>query len=698
MAAGSRLAALAVLALLLAMHGAVPFLATPTLPQAVWTTSFSQSFANASMLTLHAANIGAPQPAAIAFGLAGAWPAGLFIYAGLHPADAYAAMAGLWLSVAFFCADRLARLAGAAPAAAVGGAALWLSMPMVWAHSGYSMLGLGFALLPFYFLCALLVLLRGTHAAFYPLACVVAVFMDGYSFVMFAAGASVLGAWLYWRLPERRRPIARRALPLHVGSLALAAGLYVLYVGTASFPPMPLDAFRTWGLDLAFFAVPTEGWHWIPDALGWSAARSEERFFGDASIWRTTFALPLVLAALWAWWKLRRVSALATGLLLALVLGFYLSLGPSLKVQATYTGAEHGKAMTEAQALGPTGSAWLSTRVPGLRDMRAAYRWLALTVFSAWLLLVLWLASGKRAPLVAAAIVGILNLPHPAEKWAEDRRNRDMFLRLDADLLADLGRFVRPNERIAFLPYGNDILGAYLAARLAAVSYNIGGDKNVAQAYRHWPETLRQIPMDAVEPGLPAQALLLLARGEADTVIVSYVDLLWGSHRWPSPPEHAARLRPVVTAIERAGLGRVTDRKWYALVRLAGEGGPAAETAVLRVLCAQPICVRGERLDPESAPATLAAGQFRVRLYGTGRSGGAGRIEVLSEQPGFRHASIALVASSPGAPGGILAEGYVNLHYRVEDFQLRLVPGEGDLLRVQGYEVLPRPRPAARAP
>ena len=697
MSTSSRVAALALLAPILAVYGALPFIATPTFAQALWTLGFSQSFANASMATIHAANIGAPQPAAIAFGLSGAWPAGLFIAAGMHPADAYAAMVALWLSVAFFGAYGLARLCGAAPAPALGAAALWLSMPMVWAHAEYSMLGLGFALLPFYFLCTLPVLLRGTHAVLYPLACVIAVFMDGYSFVMLAAGASVLGAWLYWRLPARRRDLARRALPLHLASFGFATGLYVLYVDAASFPPIPLEAFRAWGLDLAFFAVPAEGLHWIPDLLGWSAARSEERFFGDASVWQTTFALPLVLAALWAWWKVRG-APLATGLLAVLVLGFYLALGPSLKVHATHTPAEHGKAMSEAQALAPTGSAWLSTRVPGLRDMRASYRWLALAVFCAWLLLTLWLATGKRAPLLAAALVGLLNLPHPAEKWAAGRHNRQMFLQLDAELLGDLGRLVRANERIAFLPWGNDMLAGYLAARLAVVSYNVGGDKNVARAYRYWPQTLRQVPMGAVEPGFPAQALLLLARGEADALVLPYVDLLWGAHVWPSPPAHAARLRPAVAAIEGSGLARVTGRELYALVRLERGAGPAAEAAVLRALCAPPVCLRGERLAPQSPPAALAAGQFRVRLYGTGRSGGAGRIEVLSEQPGFRHASIALLRSAPGVAGGLLAEGYVNLHNRVEDFQLRLVPGEGDLLQVEGYEVLPRPRPAARAP
>lgn len=701
----TAVASAAAMAVVLVLYGAVPFVATPAQGQAVWTTGFAQSFANGSLLSIHAANFGAPNPAPIAFGLAGAWPAALFIAAGLHPADAYSAMAALWLGLAFFGAWRLARLVSLGAMPSLAAAALWLGMPIVWVHAPYAMLSLGIALLPLYFLCALQLMLRAPrlrYAALHVLACVVAVFMDGYTFVMFVAGASLLGVWLFAYSPPRRRLLARWALPAHVAGVGIAYALYVSYVGTSHYESAPLEAFRAWGLDLAFVAVPTQGVHWIPDTLGLSSARSEERFFGDPSVWRTAFALPILLAGLWAWWKARRACALATGLLAVLFVGFYLALGPSLKIQATHPpGDETGKAMAAHQAIAPTGSAWLSAHVPGLRDMRAAYRWLALAVFSAWLLLVLWLASAERSEFVlAAAVAGgiaLVNLPDIPGKWRGDAHNREMFVRIDAELVQDLGRFLKAGERVAFLPYGNDMLANYLAARLRLVSYNVGGDKNLTLARRHWPETLRQIRMGSVEQGFPAQALLLLVRGEAEAVVLPYIDLLWAAHRWPSPAEYRETLPAATAAMRRTGLVSVIEREHYALVRLEANSSPAAlETAVLQQLCAPPVCLRQDTSALASAPAPLAAGRFHFRVYGAGASAGQGRVEVVSKQGSFRHASIALPPRPAGAQGGILGDGYLVLHSRVEDLQLRVLAGEGDMLRLERYEVLPRP--AAKAP
>lgn len=62
------------------VYGAVPFVALPTLGQALWVSSFAQSFANSGWPSIFAHNFGLPAPAPIAFGLSGAlvevqcWP------------------------------------------------------------------------------------------------------------------------------------------------------------------------------------------------------------------------------------------------------------------------------------------------------------------------------------------------------------------------------------------------------------------------------------------------------------------------------------------------------------------------------------------------------------------------------------------------------------------------------------------------
>ena len=140
------------LAFILLIHGAIPFVSVPTLGQAILTTGFSQSLANQSIFDLYAINFGIPKPAAIAFGLAGVYPASLLIRVGIYPADAYTLMVAFWLSVAFFAAYQISRAFNLSSIISSLVSILWLSMPTIWNHAGYSMLSLGIGLLSFYFL------------------------------------------------------------------------------------------------------------------------------------------------------------------------------------------------------------------------------------------------------------------------------------------------------------------------------------------------------------------------------------------------------------------------------------------------------------------------------------------------------------------------------------------------------------------
>jgi hypothetical protein len=605
------------LAFVLYLHGAVPFLALPTLGQAVWTTGFSQSFVNESIFNIYARNFGGPEPAAIAFGLAGAWPAGLLIRAGLHPADAYSAMAAFWLAVGFFSAWRIGRLLGLPRTLAMLAAVLWMSMPVVRVHAGYSMVGLGIGLLPFYFLAALTLFSRHArssaprpvHCAFHVAAAVIAVFMDGYSFMMFAAGSTLLWAYLLVTRAEPARNLIGICLPVHALGLGLAYFLYTAYLGHAEFSREPMDFFRGWGLDLAFIAIPTQGQHWLFDILGLSVQRSEERYFGDPSVWTSSFSLPILAAGLVGWRRMRHRSALASGLLLLALAGLYMALGPSLKINATKPEpAPQVRLMPAESAIMPTGNAWISAHLPGFSAMRASYRWAALGIFGCWALAAL-LAAGiaaRRWRYAAVLLAGLtlLNLPHLADSWAKHTQHRRMFLAIDRELVAGLREALHPDEHVAFIPYRNDFIINYLAPRLGIRAYNIGGDKNLHAAQKHWPPALLEFnrELDGSEGDAIAGFLL---DGHADAVVIPYFHTLWAAHAWPclsmsaTPPSGGAarvrspsgpdcprqlkeRMSASIRRLEKHPYLLVNDTALFATMRLRPEFASSAGTNALR--------------------------------------------------------------------------------------------------------------------
>lgn len=597
-----------VLALLgvLLLHGAVPFIALPTLGQAVIMMGSSQAFANDSVLTVYSRWFGYPQPAALLMGMPVAYPAGLMIKMGLHPADAYAAMAAIWLTVAFFGAKRLSIWLGLRGLGALIAAVLWMSMPVTWGHAGYSSLSLGIALLPFYLWAALRVIAEKiakwqdqlSRAAAFIAVCIIAVFMDGYSYVMFAVGACLLGAFCFFRLPELRRNLLVISLPVIICGFTLSFLLYTAYIGQSSFEGDSLDFFRGWGLDLAFTIIPTQGIHWFWDVTGLSVARSDRYFFGDLSVWTTTFSFPVIVAGLFFWWRARKRVLLATGLLLVALFGLYMSLGPSLKVnsvrpEAMIETGDFSPLMPAELAVAPTGSAVLSEHLPGFQSMRAAYRWLALAMVGFWGLIVVGLGtlnSRKNSAwgLLLLVTLIVFNMPrldwkwqrfisqsHLGNAWQEMPTsyfdNRDMFLRLENELVSEMRGLLHEGERVAFLPYRNDFLVNYLAARLRIHAFNIGGDKNLFDAKEHWPPTMRSFSMWKVDRAFAERVLLLLARQESDVVVLPYIDMLWAGHSWPAPAEFREELAPVIAELKKSGFVTIEERDYYAVVRIAAE-------------------------------------------------------------------------------------------------------------------------------
>ena len=605
----AREKAFAVLAvgLMLLFHGAVPFLMTPTLGQALWTTGFAKSFANGHLYSIYAHDFGLPTPAAIAFGLAGALPASWLLRLGLHASDAYAGMVALWLMLAFYSAYLISQAFGGSRSVSILGAMTWMSMPTIWAHAGYSMLSLGIALLPFYLLAALNLFQHASvsgpksRAFLYFIAAFVSVFMDGYTFVMFATGSSILLCYFLLTDVSNRRSLLIVALPIQIASFSAAYLAYTIYVGTDQFETSPIDFFRGWGLDLSFIAVPTKGFHWFLDFLGVSVTRTDALYFGDASVWSTTFSLPVILAGLFAWWQVRRKCSVATGFLAVAIVGFFMALGPTLKIDAiksehiqTIQPRQQSAMMPAEYGLGPTGSTWISETLPGFKSMRASYRWSAVGIFALWTCVTIWAGSfprGSVIPVATLMVITFLNIPNLPQRYRALTDNRAQFLQIDGDLLEKLRGSVKRNEVVAFAPWGNDFIANYLAPTVGFRTFNIGGDKNLTSAQANWPPAMLALGGELDTSKISLITKILWDRN-ADVVVIPYFHMLWSPHLWPCvdqttakltelsreywnaipgfycPDQRKIMLRPVIQEMEQLPDVDVTDGDLFATIRL----------------------------------------------------------------------------------------------------------------------------------
>lgn len=610
---GEMLFAFLAFSTVLLIQEAVPFLMLPTLGQAVWSMGFSQSLANGSIFSLFAHDFGLPKPAAIAFGLSGAWPASLLIRLGMSAADAYSGVAALWLGLAFYSAYRIAVRFLATRTIALLGATTWCTMPIIWAHAGYSMLSWGIALLPFYFLAAFKLFAappRATYStanstALYFAATIVAIFMDGYTFMMFASGASIMLLCMFTSQPELRRPMIRFTIPIHIASFALAYFLYSRYIGKSTFDTPPIEFFRGWGVDLTYIAFPTRGVLWLPDLLGLSAKRTDEVHFGDASVWTTTFFLPTLILGIAGWWHLKRKLKGSSSFILIAAFGVYMSLGPSLKIdsikpeslQASHP-QQQSALMPANLSVMPTGNAWMSERLPGFNVMRASYRWSALGIFALWLLTLIWASQANNKPtlpwaLTLLAVIAI-NLPNPYEKWKNGTDNRAMFKQIDEDLATKLSGYIQPGDKALFLPWGNDFMANYLAPKLGFKTFNIGGDKNLAAAQTGWPQDLTGLD-GSLGPEKAQAAAMILVHGTADKLVIPYFNMLWAPHVWPCLAQTTAQLteeqkqqfrgiadfrcptasmealHPFITALTKLPPIEISESKFFAVARLKPE-------------------------------------------------------------------------------------------------------------------------------
>ncbi|MET3075720.1 hypothetical protein ABXV16_08175 [Pantoea leporis] len=526
-------------------YGSIPFFSIPTLGQAVWTSGFAKSLShNSNIFDFFARDIGFPNKAAIAFGLSGAWVQSLFIRMGFMTSDAYAMMNIFWILISYLGCLLLVKYFNVPKITQPLMVAVWFSMPIISQHLGYSMLSLGIALIPTYIYSTLTLIKSNIRnykkfsiiVVAYILLAIISVFMDGYTFVMYGCASSLL---ISYSIFKKNKPWQFTIIKtsIHFGCFILAYVLYVSFIGKGSYTASSEDYFRSWGLDISFLFIPTIGKSWILDILGYSTSRSERIFFGDPSVWNTTFCLPLILISIYSFVKAKPSPKIALPIFLIAMLAFYMSLGPSIKFESKRTNSIAEKKvpftdMPQSSALIPSGNAYLS-KLPGFNAMRATYRWLSLFLACLWIIFIICASkkNNKTNILLCITIIA-LNMPDLVKTIESKKYYRKMFSDINNDLINPLQRKVSSGNRVVFLPTSNDFLINYVAPMSNLNSYNIGGDKNLEEAKKHWPMEIRNFnSLDDENKAFYIENMLL--KGEVNTVVIPFLDMLWSAHVWP---------------------------------------------------------------------------------------------------------------------------------------------------------------------
>lgn len=394
--------------------------------------------------------------------------------------------------------------------------------------------------------------------------------MDGYTFVMFASASFAILVFYFTFENTRRLEIFYNSVLIFVGFF-VGFILYNSYSTSYDFRA-DIGFFRAWSLDIAYLIAPTRGNLWLPDILGLSAERPQQTLFGDASVHATTFALlPLCAAVIFLVSSYGDRKAKVIFFAVSVV-SLYLALGPSFKMNSLRP-VDMQSAMFDPMpaefALGSTRTEFLWQHVPGLNNMRAVYRWMALALVGFWAVTML-AVSDRRMPKAAGSGVLILllmfNVPNLGPRLQYYAGNRSAFLAMDYDI-GQLSAVFRRGETVAFLPPGNDFLINYLAPRLGIRSFNIGGDKNASFARQHWPKVLQEAA-NAHTADTFADGVLRVLKGTADVVAVPYIDLLWAAHQWPAPKSRFEQVRPYVEKLRQSGRAEIVETEHYAIVRI----------------------------------------------------------------------------------------------------------------------------------
>lgn len=490
----------------------------------------------------------------------------------IHSVDARTLACAIALLISFFGATQLMRTLGANSFVALVCAFSFLSTSLLWGHVGYGPLPFAFALLPTFILFDFFVLkqtmskkwagARGVVSlsilAFLAIAVrCIAIFMDGYIFVIWSL-VSVILVVLDLYQQSRNRQCASALVNGSIVAVSLTAS-YVFYKSftaiSGSFATMPADYFRAQGVDIISLFLPAPGTSLLLSWLGTGYTYDKFAFFGDGSNQSFNFlgySLIFMTAGFFAF-RPKQMDLRIQVIILSLVASLFLSLGPSIKFASRRSEpAPPDHRPTFSDYLMPASAArinlhtdFLYTKTPGLKNMRAIYRWLVLTKAAAVILAAIFITSllksrHRKWAVIAMVLLAVESCPPVFALEAKYRIFRQQLLLFDRTVIAPLQNHVPPESIVVFASSENDYLANYMAPRADIYCYNVGGDKNFEIAMPHIPERINEIRLGH---DTNDNAFELMKTGELEYLVVPFFNLRWNSYSWPPSKQQVATMR-----------------------------------------------------------------------------------------------------------------------------------------------------------
>lgn len=532
---------------LMFLYSVIPFVSIPNTAISIWAIGFARSIANSPWFSTHALNLGYPHPAGIAFGLPAVLPTSWLIKIGLAGVDAYSIIFSVFLLIGLLGSKGFASHIGLRSPYNWLSAMVWMTLPILWLHTNFSYLSIGFMLIPTY--TYILELARKKFSEGLPPAIIASfiaistvtftLFMDGYSFVFTFAIQVILGAF-NMRAPSQkdRKASLIFEIILMVG-LIVATTLYTLYFGVSINFHATIDFIRGYGIDLAFLALPTQGIYWFFDALHLSVHRDPSMFFGDDSVWKYTYITPFLLLSFITLIRSKVGINKVIPFLMIFIIGFYMAIGPSIKINSLKpvdydpsVQLDQGNAMEEEYALFPTGSALIYKLIPQFRVLRATYRWLVLAGLGAWVVLTMSAAALNEKRLriwsIACVVLILITAPRIKQHTLSTMANRNYVASFERLLFPTFNEHIQPGEIAIFYPAYNDFLINEIASAGNFITYNIGGDKNFSAAAINWPSDLFTL-MDTLESDPVDNLNEIFDQVQVDVFVVPFFDLFRSS-------------------------------------------------------------------------------------------------------------------------------------------------------------------------